>query len=75
MPSENWGRVPISLEKDTILEIGTNLQEKYLCSHHLDASGKLVMPGLINTHIHAAMTLFRGLADDLTLMDWLPGSW
>ncbi len=29
------------------------------------------MPGLINTHTHAAMTLFRGLADDLTLMDWL----
>ena len=61
----------IAIEKDTILDIGTNLQEKYLCSHHLDASGKLVMPGLINTHIHAAMTLFRGLADDLTLMDWL----
>lgn len=61
----------IAIEKDTIIEIGTNLQEKYLCSHHLDASGKLVMPGLINTHIHAAMTLFRGLADDLTLMDWL----
>jgi 5-methylthioadenosine/S-adenosylhomocysteine deaminase len=31
----------------------------------------LVMPGLINTHTHAAMTLFRGYADDLPLMDWL----
>jgi 5-methylthioadenosine/S-adenosylhomocysteine deaminase len=37
----------------------------------LDAAGKLIMPGLVNTHIHAAMTLFRGLADDLPLMAWL----
>ena len=37
----------------------------------LDAEGGLVLPGLINTHTHAAMTLFRGLADDLPLMKWL----
>jgi len=38
----------------------------------LDAAGKkLIMPGLVNTHTHAAMTLFRGLADDLPLMSWL----
>jgi 5-methylthioadenosine/S-adenosylhomocysteine deaminase len=37
----------------------------------IDASSFLVMPGLINTHNHAAMTLFRGLADDLPLMAWL----
>lgn len=37
----------------------------------IDAKGHLVMPGLINTHGHAAMTLFRGVADDLELMDWL----
>lgn len=37
----------------------------------LDASGCLVMPGLINGHTHAAMTLFRGMADDLPLMTWL----
>ncbi|MCW5212745.1 amidohydrolase family protein, partial [Desulfobulbus sp. TB] len=29
------------------------------------------MPGLINTHTHAAMSCFRGLADDLPLMEWL----
>ena len=33
----------------------------------------LLMPGLVNTHGHAAMTLLRGLADDHTLMDWLQG--
>ncbi|WP_245589076.1 amidohydrolase family protein [Desulfatirhabdium butyrativorans] len=37
----------------------------------IDARGCIVMPGLINAHTHAAMTLFRGLADDLPLMDWL----
>lgn len=37
----------------------------------VDAAGALVLPGLVNTHCHAAMTLFRGLADDLELMTWL----
>jgi len=37
----------------------------------LDAEGGLILPGLINSHTHAAMTLFRGLADDLPLMQWL----
>jgi len=43
-------------------------------SHHdsvLDASGALVLPGFIQTHIHLCQTLFRGLADDLALIDWL----
>lgn len=37
----------------------------------IDARGGLVLPGLINGHTHAAMTLFRGLADDIPLMEWL----
>ena len=37
----------------------------------VDAGGGIILPGLINTHTHAAMTCFRGLADDLELMDWL----
>jgi 5-methylthioadenosine/S-adenosylhomocysteine deaminase len=37
----------------------------------IDAEGQVVMPGLINTHTHAPMVLYRGLADDLALMDWL----
>lgn len=37
----------------------------------IDASGKIVMPGFIQTHIHLTQTLFRGIADDLELLDWL----
>ncbi|MCX6771505.1 MAG: amidohydrolase [Candidatus Micrarchaeota archaeon] len=37
----------------------------------IDASGKIALPGLINTHTHAAMTLFRGIGEDATLHDWL----
>jgi 5-methylthioadenosine/S-adenosylhomocysteine deaminase len=37
----------------------------------LDAGGGIILPGLVNAHTHAAMTCFRGMADDLPLMDWL----
>jgi len=40
-------------------------------SETIDARGQVVLPGLINTHTHAPMVLYRGLADDLALMDWL----
>jgi 5-methylthioadenosine/S-adenosylhomocysteine deaminase len=43
----------------------------FSASETIDAAGDVVMPGLINTHTHAPMVLFRGLADDLALMDWL----
>src|SRR3954453_13007303 len=44
---------------------------RYQARETIDAAGAVVMPGLINTHTHAPMVLFRGLADDLALMDWL----
>jgi len=37
----------------------------------IDASDSIIMPGLINTHTHLPMSAFRGMADDLALMDWL----
>jgi 5-methylthioadenosine/S-adenosylhomocysteine deaminase len=39
----------------------------------LDATGHVVIPGLVNAHGHAAMTLLRGIADDLKLLEWLEG--
>ncbi len=49
------------------------IQSTFKSSETLDISGCVALPGLINAHTHAAMTLFRGLADDLPLMDWLQG--
>jgi 5-methylthioadenosine/S-adenosylhomocysteine deaminase len=43
----------------------------YSASEHIDASGQVVHPGLINGHTHGPMELFRGLADDELLDDWL----
>ncbi|MFZ2630484.1 MAG: amidohydrolase [Desulfosalsimonadaceae bacterium] len=40
-------------------------------SEYIDAGGGIVMPGLVNTHTHLPMSLFRGLADDLPLAEWL----
>jgi len=46
-------------------------QDKYTAANEHQLANHAVMPGLINCHTHAAMTLFRGLADDLPLMQWL----
>ena len=43
----------------------------YSPRHHVTLADHALIPGLINLHTHAAMTLMRGLADDLALMDWL----
>lgn len=45
--------------------------DKYIAQETLDLTGMLLAPGLVNAHGHAAMTLFRGLADDLPLTAWL----
>ena len=47
------------------------ITNRFRGSHVIDASGGLIMPGLINSHTHAAMTCYRGMADDLPLMEWL----
>ncbi len=47
------------------------IAERYQAAETIDASGDVVLPGLVNTHTHAPMVLYRGLADDLALMDWL----
>lgn len=45
--------------------------EKIEDAEQIDGAGMLALPGLVNTHTHVAMTLFRSYADDLALMDWL----
>jgi 5-methylthioadenosine/S-adenosylhomocysteine deaminase len=56
---------------DAISSIGNGDSCGIRAGKTIDAKGGLVLPGLINGHTHAAMTLFRGLADDLPLMEWL----
>lgn len=56
---------------DSISHMGTGGTPSIKAAKIIDAKGGLVLPGLVNGHTHAAMTLFRGLADDLPLMQWL----
>jgi 5-methylthioadenosine/S-adenosylhomocysteine deaminase len=58
---------------DAISAVGTRaeIEAQFDAPRTIDARGTLVMPGLINGHAHAAMSLFRGIADDLTLDNWL----
>jgi len=63
----------VAVDKGLIVAIGNaaELAAEYNATLSLEGDGQIVMPGLINGHSHAAMTLLRGVADDLSLMDWL----
>ncbi len=62
----------VAISDDTIVAVGPLAQDSdYPAARRLDAAGSLILPGLINGHQHAAMSLMRGMADDLRLMDWL----
>ncbi|RAK06187.1 5-methylthioadenosine/S-adenosylhomocysteine deaminase [Halanaerobium saccharolyticum] len=54
-------------EIDSMSQLDQNTEYDYL----VDAAGKIVLPGFVNTHTHAAMTLMRGYADDMPLDKWL----
>ncbi|RDH84344.1 MAG: TRZ/ATZ family hydrolase [endosymbiont of Escarpia spicata] len=63
----------LAIEGGRILDILPTLEarEKYLAANELELTGHALIPGLINAHTHASMSLLRGLADDLPLMTWL----
>ena len=61
----------LGIKGDVIVHIGGMDDGKLEAEKSIDAEGGLILPGLINGHTHAAMSLFRGLADDLPLMEWL----
>jgi 5-methylthioadenosine/S-adenosylhomocysteine deaminase len=63
----------IAIHGDKIVAVGprAEIENKYFSLHRITAPQGLVMPGLINGHTHAAMTLLRGIKDDVTLQDWL----
>jgi len=63
----------IAISAGRIVAIGprVEIERGYQSQTTIDAKGKLITPGLINGHTHIPMVLFRGLADDLDLQDWL----
>lgn len=65
----------VAIDGEQIVAVGPEEQilEAYTSSETLDCEGKVLMPGLIDGHIHIPMTLLRGLADDLRLDVWLMG--
>jgi 5-methylthioadenosine/S-adenosylhomocysteine deaminase len=62
----------VAVSQGTILAVG-DLGAAYRAAETIDCLGRVVMPGLVNAHTHAPMTLLRGLADDLRLDVWLMG--
>lgn len=63
----------VAIAKDKIVAVGTTaeINKKFAAKQTINANGKVVIPGLINTHTHIPMTLFRGISDDLDLQEWL----
>lgn len=62
-------RGSVAIKGDKITAVGKDVQER--ADTVIDARGKAVLPGLINAHTHLSMTLLRGVADDMPLMEWL----
>lgn len=69
LPDGTVQQLDLFIENNRILALGD--APPGWQGEELDCSGKLAIPGLVNTHTHAAMTLFRSYADDMLLMDWL----
>ena len=63
----------VAVRGDQIVEVGTRaaIDRAYRAKQRVDRTDSILAPGLINTHTHAAMSLFRGIADDLRLQEWL----
>ena len=63
----------VAIDKGNIVAVGksADIARRYAAVETIHARGNAVLPGFVNAHTHVPMTLFRGIADDLDLMDWL----
>jgi 5-methylthioadenosine/S-adenosylhomocysteine deaminase len=63
----------VAIRADRIVAVGTpaEVAERYTSQHVVERPDALLLPGMIDTHTHAPMSLFRGIADDKRLEDWL----
>ena len=71
-PEMNIKKSNIYISGDKIISIG-NEPEQMSFERVIDGKNKLAIPGLINTHTHSYMSVFRNVADDLSFSDWLFG--
>ena len=65
------GAVAIDGTDIVAVDTAENIAKQFRGRDTINATGQIILPGLINTHTHAAMVLYRGLADDLALTEWL----
>ena len=65
-------RGSVCVENDRIAAVGSRqqLQQQYPGAEMVDCSGRIVMPGMVNTHTHLFQTLLKGLGDDMVLKKW-----
>ena len=63
----------VAIDGTTIVAVGpaADIAARFKAAEVIQAAGSIVIPGLINAHTHAPMVLYRGLADDLRLQEWL----
>ncbi len=63
----------VAISGNRIVGVGprTDIEARFVTTNRLDQPNAILSPGFVNTHTHAAMDLFRGVANDLNLQDWL----
>jgi 5-methylthioadenosine/S-adenosylhomocysteine deaminase len=73
MAGPNLENGAVAIDKGNIVAVGTSadIAKRFTGAEMIDARGKAILPGFVNAHTHVPMTLFRGIADDRDLMDWL----
>lgn len=72
-----WRDGALAIRGPNIVAVGpaSEIQSQFQAATVLDATGQLVMPGLINAHTHSPAVIFRGLTKDMRLEPWLEKSW
>ena len=65
------GAVAVRGERIVAIDSKVNIDKQFTAKQRIDSGNAILAPGLINTHTHAPMSLFRGIADDIVLQDWL----
>jgi 5-methylthioadenosine/S-adenosylhomocysteine deaminase len=73
MAGPNIENGAVAIDNGDIIAVGksSDIAKRFVGAETIDAHGNAILPGFVNAHTHVPMTLFRGIADDRDLMDWL----